>query len=89
MKARTDKEANFIVERFSVISVPETIKLTYDEDATKVTTQIRPEIEKAAQQLRANPDLHAVIEGHADNIGGEGYNQGLSEKTRRCGLKSS
>jgi outer membrane protein OmpA-like peptidoglycan-associated protein len=87
VKAPPNKEANFSIERFSIFSAPSAIRLTYDDDVTKVTTEIRPEIEKAARRLKENPNLHALIEGHADNIGGAGYNQGLSEKRAEAAKK--
>lgn len=71
---------NYRVERFSFQSSPEAMRMTYAEDATGVSNAIRPEIERVADRLRAAPALNALIEGHTDNIGGEAYNQGLSEK---------
>ncbi|MBX3723507.1 MAG: OmpA family protein [Turneriella sp.] len=87
VKAPSNKEANFTIERFSVAAISSAIHLTYDDDVTQVTQQIRPEIEKAAARLKENPDLHVLIEGHADNIGGAGYNQGLSEKRAEAAKK--
>ncbi len=87
VQAPPAKEANFNMERFSVLAAPSAIRLTYDDDVTKVTTEIRPEIEKAARRLKEDPNLHALIEGHADNIGGAGYNQGLSEKRAEAAKK--
>jgi|GEM_PF-3462865 len=71
---------NYRIERFSFQSSPEAMRMTYAEDATGITTAIRPEIERVAERLKANASLNALIEGHTDNIGGEAYNRGLSEK---------
>lgn len=87
VKGPAAKDANYNIERFSILSAASSVRLTYEDDVTKVTTEIRPEVERIAAQLNKNPGLHALIEGHADNIGGAGYNQGLSEKRAAAAKK--
>lgn len=37
-------------------------------------------LQVAAEQLNKRPDVRVRVEGHTDNVGPEGYNQGLSER---------
>lgn len=87
VKPPAAKDTNYAIERFSILSATSSVRLTYEDDVTKVTTEIRPEVERIAAQLNKNPGLHALIEGHADNIGGAQYNQGLSEKRAAAAKK--
>lgn len=87
VKAPAAKDANYTIERFSILSAASSVRLTYEDDVTKVTTDIRSDVERLAVQLNKNPALHALIEGHADNIGGAKYNQGLSEKRAAAAKK--
>lgn len=87
VNAPSAKDTNYTIERFSILSSAASVRLTYEDDITKVTTEIRPEVERVAVRLNKNPQLHALIEGHADNIGGAKYNQGLSEKRAAAAKK--
>ena len=40
----------------------------------------RERLSKIAGIVVANPDLHLIAEGHTDSVGGEAYNQNLSER---------
>jgi outer membrane protein OmpA-like peptidoglycan-associated protein len=42
--------------------------------------EAREKLAKLAGVLLSNPGLHLDVEGHADSIGGDAYNQGLSER---------
>ncbi len=57
-----------------------TINIEFDFDKAKVKHQYHQELQKFADVMKNYPDLKVVIEGHTDSIGGETYNQKLSEK---------
>ena len=62
--------------------VKETISLAIEFDTAKA--DIRPkyndELAKVAAYLKKYPETTVTIEGHTDNVGGEKYNQKLSER---------
>jgi outer membrane protein OmpA-like peptidoglycan-associated protein len=50
----------------------------FDEDRLRPEADAR--LSQVAKLLRADPRLRVLLEGHADTIGGEQYNQALSER---------
>jgi outer membrane protein OmpA-like peptidoglycan-associated protein len=50
----------------------------FDEDHLKPEAETR--LRQVAQLLRLNPGQRVLLEGHADTIGGDQYNQDLSER---------
>lgn len=50
----------------------------FDSDA--IRAESRPTFEKVAAILKAHPEWTFFVDGHTDAIGGEGFNQGLSER---------
>ncbi|MCA2979120.1 MAG: OmpA family protein [Myxococcaceae bacterium] len=51
---------------------------SFDED--RLTPAAEPVLRQLAKVLRAQPETRVVLEGHADTIGGDQYNQALSER---------
>jgi OOP family OmpA-OmpF porin len=58
------------------------VKLNVEFDTGKsiVKPMYYDEIRKVADEMKKNPELKVVIEGHTDNVGGERYNLNLSQK---------
>jgi outer membrane protein OmpA-like peptidoglycan-associated protein len=50
----------------------------FDEDVLR--PEAEPKLNQVARLLRLDPRKRVLLEGHADTIGGEAYNQGLSER---------
>jgi outer membrane protein OmpA-like peptidoglycan-associated protein len=50
----------------------------FDEDVLR--PEAEPKLNQLARLLRLDPRKRVLLEGHADTIGGEAYNQGLSER---------
>ncbi len=51
---------------------------SFDED--RLRAEAEPRLRQVAKLLRADPRLRVLLEGHADTIGGDQYNQELSER---------
>ncbi len=51
----------------------------FDFDSYKLTKEAKDILDNAAQWLKENDDVTAVVEGHTDWIGSDEYNQTLSE----------
>ncbi|MGN0191508.1 MAG: OmpA family protein [Candidatus Cryptobacteroides sp.] len=49
-----------------------------------LTEEVKIELDKVTRWLLDNPELHISVEGHTDNVGGEEYNQSLSESRARA-----
>lgn len=54
--------------------------INFDFNSDKIRAESRPTLEKVVALLKEKPDWRLTIEGHTDNIGGEAFNQTLSEK---------
>lgn len=52
----------------------------FDFDKSDIRADSRPVLDEAAAILRENPDVRVTVEGHTDALGGDDYNQGLSER---------
>jgi outer membrane protein OmpA-like peptidoglycan-associated protein len=54
--------------------------INFDFDSDKIRDESRPTLDKVVALLTDHSDWRVVIEGHTDNIGGESFNQSLSER---------
>lgn len=61
--------------------------ITYEFDSIRPPDYAYPFLDKLAVLLTGNPQLHLIIEGHTDIIGGEEYNYWLSA-SRAAAMKS-
>lgn len=61
--------------------------ITYEFDSIRPPDYAYPFLDKLATLLKATPQLHLIIEGHTDIIGGEEYNYWLSA-SRAAAMKS-
>ena len=52
----------------------------FDFGSDKIRSESEPVLKEIAEALAANPAWSLKIEGHTDNIGGDQYNQALSER---------
>jgi outer membrane protein OmpA-like peptidoglycan-associated protein len=52
----------------------------FDFNSDKIRDESRPTLDKVVAILKSHSDWRISIEGHTDNIGGESFNQTLSEK---------
>ena len=51
----------------------------FDFDKTTLTPESNAELDKQAEFLKENPDIHILITGHTDSKGSDSYNMKLSE----------
>ena len=56
------------------------ILVLFEYDMYEVADRYRNDMQKLARMLADHPSVNLIIEGHADNIGSEGYNMTLSER---------
>jgi outer membrane protein OmpA-like peptidoglycan-associated protein len=54
--------------------------INFDFNSDKIRDESRPTLDKVVAILKERSDWRVLIEGHTDNIGGESFNQTLSEK---------
>jgi outer membrane protein OmpA-like peptidoglycan-associated protein len=54
--------------------------INFDFNSDKIREESKPTLDKVSAILKERSDWRVVIEGHTDNIGGESFNQTLSEK---------
>jgi outer membrane protein OmpA-like peptidoglycan-associated protein len=54
--------------------------VTFDFDSVAVRPGLYNEIDRIAQIMVKYPQTHIMVEGHTDSVGGESYNQRLSER---------
>ena len=54
--------------------------INFDFNSDVIKPESRPTLEKVAALLKEKPDWRMNVEGHTDNVGGESFNQTLSEK---------
>jgi outer membrane protein OmpA-like peptidoglycan-associated protein len=55
---------------------------SFDED--KLRNEAEPRLRQVAQLLRLDPGAKILLEGHSDTIGGDQYNQDLSERRAKA-----
>ncbi len=56
----------------------------FDFNSDKLRPESMPELERLLRLLRQNPNIRIRFSGHTDNIGGDKYNQVLSERRARA-----
>ncbi len=56
----------------------------FDFNSDKLRPESIPELERLLRLLRQNPNIRIRFSGHTDNIGGDKYNQVLSERRARA-----
>lgn len=54
--------------------------INFDFNSDVIRAESKPTLEKVAAILKEKPDWKFSVEGHTDNVGGETFNQTLSEK---------
>jgi len=54
--------------------------INFDFNSDKIKDESKPTVDKIVALLKKNMDWKMRVEGHTDNIGGESFNQTLSEK---------
>jgi OmpA-OmpF porin, OOP family len=54
--------------------------INFDFNSDRIREESKPTLDKVVAILKEQSAWRVVIEGHTDNIGGEGFNQTLSEK---------
>lgn len=52
--------------------------IKFDFDTTKISNDIKRDIENIVKQMKNNPQMKVEIEGYTDNVGEEEYNRKLS-----------
>lgn len=71
-------------ERETVVVTPEKLELTrnihFEFDKATIRAESFPVLDDVAGVLKENPQLHILIQGHTDAVGGVAYNQKLSER---------
>ena len=61
--------------------------INFDFNSDVIRAESRPTLDKVIAILKENPDWKFSVEGHTDNIGGEAFNQTLSEKRAAAVVK--
>jgi outer membrane protein OmpA-like peptidoglycan-associated protein len=56
----------------------------FDFNSDKLRPESVPELERLLRLLQQNPNIRIRFSGHTDNIGGDKYNQQLSERRARA-----
>lgn len=59
----------------------------FDFDKSTLKSQYKEDLKGAKEVFDMNPDLEVVVEGHADAIGSDAYNQKLSERRANAVVK--
>lgn len=54
--------------------------INFDFNSDKIKDESKPTLDNIVAVLKENSDWKMTIEGHTDNVGGESFNQTLSEK---------
>lgn len=73
-------EAVPVVEQTIIEKGRVTMDVEFDTGRAVVKPAYYKEIEGVTDVLKKYPDLKIVVEGHTDNVGGEKYNNKLSQK---------
>ena len=82
MRAKLLQQLNTILEtrdtaRGLIVNISDVL---FDTGKYTLKPGAREKLAKVAGIVLNYPDLRLQIEGHTDNVGGDGYNQGLSER---------
>ena len=91
--AQSEQEKNALRERLReqlsvILETRETARglivnlsdVLFDTGSATLKPGAREKLARVAGILSSHPDLHIEIEGHTDNVGGDDYNQRLSER---------
>jgi len=54
--------------------------ILFDFGRADLRSQVQSDLRQLAGSLQSYPDHDAVVVGHTDNVGSDGFNQGLSER---------
>ncbi|HQA02177.1 MAG TPA: OmpA family protein, partial [Thermomonas sp.] len=54
--------------------------INFDFSSARLQPESEPLLKQVAAMLNGHPDWTLTLEGHTDNVGGEAYNQRLSEQ---------
>jgi OOP family OmpA-OmpF porin len=57
-----------------------TLNVEFDFDKSDIRKEFAQDIGSLAAVMKKYPDLKILLEGHTDSIGGEQYNEGLSQR---------
>jgi hypothetical protein len=82
MRSQLQQQLNQVLQtrdtaRGLIVSMSDVL---FDTAQATLRPGARLRLAKIAGIMLAHPDLHLAIEGHTDNVGGDTYNQGLSER---------
>lgn len=58
--------------------------INFDFDSDVIREESKPLLGQIAGMLKEHADWRMTVEGHTDNVGGEAYNQNLSERRARA-----
>jgi outer membrane protein OmpA-like peptidoglycan-associated protein len=72
------RDPKAVLEGRTRLTLDGDLLFAFDED--QLRPEAEPRLRQVAKLLVENPHLRAVLEGHADTIGGDQYNQALSER---------
>lgn len=61
--------------------------ILFDFDKSTLKSQYKEELKGAKEVFDMNPDLEVAVEGHADSVGSDAYNQKLSERRANAVVK--
>jgi outer membrane protein OmpA-like peptidoglycan-associated protein len=75
-----EKSAQGIQQQLSVAGRAEIRGIYFDFGSDQIRPESEPVLKEIAEAMIANPSWRLSVEGHTDNIGGDAYNQGLSER---------
>ncbi len=64
------------------------LRINFAFDSARIKGSYNNDLEKFATMLKERPNLTALIEGHTDSVGTEGYNQGLSERRAASAVRA-
>jgi outer membrane protein OmpA-like peptidoglycan-associated protein len=82
LRERLREQLNVILEtretaRGLIVNVSDVL---FDTASATLKPGAREKLARVAGVLASHPDLQIMIEGHTDSVGGDTYNQGLSER---------
>jgi len=81
-------EAPKIEQSLKEKGIAEVHGIYFDFGSDQIRSESEPVLKEIAEALTANPTWKLNVEGHTDNIGGDQYNQALSER-RAAAVKAT
>ena len=73
-------EQNIALEPIKVGSAVRLNNIFFATDSYELENKSRTELNRVVSFMNKNPEVKIVLAGHTDNVGGEGYNQQLSQQ---------